>query len=474
MTMRHRLAFWATLGFIAFAAQSFMTLHAKEPQKADPVSAASDGKPLLVIIAPQQFEKELAPFIEHKQKELTVEVAYLETILAQNQGADDPEKLKHFLYQAWRERHAHYVLLVGDAEVMPVRYMVLDRVTPAAFDYSFYPSDLYYANVAKDDGSFDDWNAQKDGFHAQYFGEVRGEKNKNDPINFDQIHYKPELALGRWPVNTPEEVRTVVAKTIGFENRVVAQPPSACRAAMICNSGWIDARGAMNQQAEWLPKGWKIEKRYYADAGVPTTTPLPDHQEVLCLLNSGVDLMLHAGHGDGGQWEQSLHLRDFDKIKNADHLPIMMSIGCDTARFATLPPYEPYLDVNGVEHKGTYVGEVFDAPPPPSVPYSKGKYNPTGLGKQMLRGGPNGAVAYIGCNTGGQPCGLTLMNGFTKAWGQSPSARLGDCWKDAVAYYYDQEHLDTIKPDPGWYPASIFFQSMKFMVYGDPSLRLPH
>ena len=109
---------------------------------------------------------------------------------------------------------------------MPVRYMVLDRVTPAAFDYSFYPCDLYYADVAKDDGSFDDWNAQKDGFHAQYFGEVRGEKNKNDPINYDQIHYRPELALGRWPVNTPEEVRTVVAKTIGFENRIAAQPPS--------------------------------------------------------------------------------------------------------------------------------------------------------------------------------------------------------------------------------------------------------
>ena len=222
----------------------------------------------LLIVTPQQFEKELAPFVEHKQKELTVEVAILENILAQSQGVDDPEKLKHFLYQAWHERHAHYVLLVGDSEVMPVRYMVLDRVTPAAFDYSFYPCDLYYADVAKEDGSFDDWNAQKDGFHAQYFGEVRGEKNKNDPINYDQIHYRPELAVGRWPVNTPEEVRTVVAKTIGFENRIAAQPPSECRAALICNSGWIDARGAMDREAESLPKGWKIEKRYYADPGV--------------------------------------------------------------------------------------------------------------------------------------------------------------------------------------------------------------
>jgi hypothetical protein len=74
-------------------------------------------------------------------------------------------------------------LLVGDADLVPVRYMVLDRVTPHAFDYAFYPSDVYYADVARRDGSFDDWNARKDGFHANYFGEVRGEKNKTDAIN---------------------------------------------------------------------------------------------------------------------------------------------------------------------------------------------------------------------------------------------------------------------------------------------------
>ena len=93
-----------------------------------------------------------------------MESAVLEDVLAQSPGVDDPEKLKRFLYQAWHERQVHYVLLVGDSEVMPVRYMVLDRVEPPAFDYAFYPCDLYYADVAKDDGSFDDWNANKEGF----------------------------------------------------------------------------------------------------------------------------------------------------------------------------------------------------------------------------------------------------------------------------------------------------------------------
>ena len=431
-------------------------------------------KPLLVIVTPRQFMSELEPFVEHKQKELSVEVAELETILSQSQGVDDPEKLKYFLYEAWRQRQARYVLLVGDADVVPVRYMVLDRVTPTAYDYSMYPSDLYYGDVAREDGSFDDWNAQKDDFHALYFGEVRGEKNKNDPINFDQVHYKPELAFGRWPVSTSEGVRIVASKTMEFENRIASRSSSDFRAAFICNSGWVDTRRAMDREADTLPDTWIIEKRYFSDSRRDPNTPPPNHEEILKLLNDGVDLMLHSGHGLGDRWEQSLHLRDYSKIQNSHYLPVVLSIGCETARFTTLPPYEPYLDVNGGEHAGTDAGEVFDAPPPPPKTYSEGKYKLESLGKMLVAGGPNGAVAYIGCNTGGQPCALTLMDGFTQNWGQSPTARLGDCWKEAVSYYYDQQGLDTIQPDEGWYPASIFFQAMKYMVYGDPSLRLPH
>ncbi len=38
---------------------------------------------------------------------------------------------------------------------------------------------------------------------------------------------------------------------------------------------------------------------------------------------------------------------------------------------------------------------------------------------------------------------------------------------------YEKEHLATLKPDSGWYPPSIFFQGMKFMLFGDPSLKVP-
>ncbi|MBL9141945.1 MAG: hypothetical protein JNK53_08775, partial [Phycisphaerae bacterium] len=444
------------------------------------------SQPGLIVVAPEALLPALEDFVAFKRTLLPTTLVSLEASIAANEGCDDAEKLKRALYAAWKDKGVRYALLVGDVDVLPVRYMVLDRVTTEAFDYSFYPSDLYYADLARQDGSFDDWNARKDGFHAGYFGEVRGEKNKRDPINFDQVDYRPDIAVGRWPVNTLEETKRVAAKSIAHERRVLDGTHPALRAAsFIAVGGWVDARGLMNTLAARLPAGWTAAKRYYADplADPPADPPAatapaeaairpPTHAELIALLNSGTALVLHAGHGNDDSWDQCLSMAHLDRLHNEDRLPIMISAGCSTAACASLGPYTPYTDTRGVDHKGTNNGEVFHEPPPPAAPYQRGAMNATGLGEQLLRRGDGGAVAYIGCNTGSQPCGLTLLEGFVGALRASPTPRLGDCWNSAVSSYYDAHGLARIQPSESWYPASIFFQCMKFMVFGDPSLRL--
>ena len=163
---------------------------------------------------------------------------------------------------------------------LPVRYMVLDRVTPAAYDYAFYPSDLYYADVARRDGSFDDWNARKDGFHGSYFGEVRGEKNKKDPINFDQIDYRPELAVGRWPVDSVAEVKLVAEKTDGTGSSECggqrarlhgARHSSMFRAGSMPADRWTDG-------LHELPKGWKMLEALWRRPEAQAAERTPSHQ----------------------------------------------------------------------------------------------------------------------------------------------------------------------------------------------------
>ncbi len=357
---------------------------------------------------------------------------------------------------------------------MPVRYMVLDRNTPAAFNYAFYPSDLYYADLARQDGSFDDWNARKDGFHRGYFGEVRGEHNKKDPINYDAIDYRPEIAVGRWPVSTADEVKTTAAKTMTYEKSVRdGTHPGLRRAELFHPGGWVDARGRLDDLSRKLPAGWTADRYFFGDGNVKFRTSPPDEKAVVAALNEGAALAVHVGHGSETVWAGCFSTGSLAKLKNADRLPVMLSVGCSTAYFAPLPPYGAYVDVDGKGHAGTDAGEVFKAPPPPPSPYQKGKYNPTGLGERLLKGGPDGAVVYIGCDTGSQPCALTLLDGFMAALRGSEHPVVGDCWARAVRYYYDKEDLAHLKPNDDWYPPSIFFQAMKYMYFGDPTLPFP-
>lgn len=441
------------------------------PLAADEPAVRADP---LVVVAPRAFLPALAGFVAHKRKTLPVEIAVLEEVL-QGPGVDDPEKLKRYLYAAWRARSLRYCLLVGDAGVLPVRYMTLDRNTAAAFDTAFYPSDLYYADLAKEDGAFDDWNARKDGWHAGYFGEVHGEHFKDPPINFDAVDYRPELAVGRWPVRTPEELGVVAGKSIAFEEALAAPAPPAWRgkAVFVAGGGWVDARPLLGRLAEELKERVAVDCLFYRDEGEKGDGPLPTEAELVQRLKTGVGFVFHAGHGVDDGWHGCLSSTDLDALADQPAPAIFFSAGCGTALFATLPPYEPYLDVAGAEHPGTNAGEVFSAPPPFPAPYQDGKFDRTGLGEKLLRNGPHGAVAYFGCNTGSQPCSLTLMEGFLQALAHDRSARLGDLWCAAVAHYWDAEHLATLTPTPDWYPASIFFQGMKFMLFGDPSLRVP-
>ncbi len=442
-----------------------------------PASRATDSSDSsarrLLIVAPERFHELLNDFARHKQAILPTDLVSLEQILRDSPGTDDPERLKRYIYQQWRDHQLRYILLVGDADVMPVRYMVLDRVTKPAYDYAFYPSDLYYSDLAKADGSFDDWNANQDSFHAGYYGEVRGEKNKEDPMNYDQVDYRPDVAVGRWPASTEAEVKLLADKTMAYESGLLRQSKAgANRAAVFMVAGWVDARNELNEFAQRLSRDWSVEKRFYADQNQSFDTPPPDETQLLKLLNDGVGLVIHAGHGNDNAWEQCFVLSSFDRLRNADRLPVMISAGCSTAICASLGPYQAYLDVHGKEHAGTDQGEVFDAPPPPPAPYQTGRFNPTGLGEQLLRRSRDGAVAYIGCNTGSQPCALSLVDGFTRALAADRTARLGDCWTSAVTFYVEQQRLDQLLPTESWYPASIFFQGMKFMLFGDPTLPL--
>lgn len=439
---------------------ALLSLLSCAPQNAAPAPAAA----ALVVVAPQAFVAELEPYLAHRRAELSVALVALEQLRDEvdlAQCVDLAEALKRALYARWRERGMRYVLLVGDADRLPVRYMMLDRVHEPAFDVAFYGSDLYYGDLARADGSFDDWNARRDDFHAGYFGEVHGEHHKDGPINCDAIDYRPEVGVGRWPVSTVEELRALVVKSLAHERS--ADGVRERRAALLHVPGWVDATGVLDGVAQALP-AWQIVRHGYGEGAAGH-----DAAPVVATWRRGLDLLLHSGHGSPDGYDQSLGRGSLAELAEAPRLPIVLSAGCSTAYFATLPPYEDYVDVAGVRHQGTNAGERFTAPPPPPVCLQPADLDRHGFGEQLVLG-KGGAIAYFGCNTGGQPCGLTLVAEFARAIGTGEAERLGDAWRLAVVRYHAKERLAELQPDAGWYPPSIFFQAMKYPLFGDPSL----
>jgi hypothetical protein len=414
-------------------------------------------KPRLVAIAPLEWLPALGPWVDARKQDFEVEAVALEDVLATNEGRDAPERIKRYLWRGWKERGLRYALLVGDADTFPFRFMVLDRCTEQAFDTAFYPSDLYYGDVARDDKSFDDWNGKTDAHHAAYFGEVQGEKVKEPPINLDGISYVPEVAVGRWPVSNATDLAAVVAKTVAWDPAKRER-----RALLVHQDGWVDASARVGSWGDSLAgAGWSVERQIH-----PTTAPTP--ASVLAALRKGVVLALHSGHGEAWGWHNCLGPAEEKALADAPPA-ILASAGCGTAVVTVQPPYEAYLDVHGVLHKGTNSGEVFSAPPAPPSPLQPGRLERSSIAERLLREPRGGAIAYIGCTTGAQPCALTLIEGLAL----SREKRLGDAWNSALARYWREERLAELTPTADWYPPSIFFQGMKFILLGDPSLPLP-
>jgi formylglycine-generating enzyme required for sulfatase activity/WD40 repeat protein len=431
------------------------------------------GQKLLVVVAKGDHDV-LQPFVAHKEKLLPTELVALQVILKESTGADDAEKLKRYLYRRWQNNNVGYVLLVGDAERIPVRFAAINDGGKGAGSWTFAPSDLYFADLAKRDGSFEDWNAKKDQFHADYYGELMGFDGK-DPINADQIDYLPEIAVGRWPVHTRTQLQMVVAKTIRYEKHVLADDlPVAHRTAFVNGPGLADVRGQMTDWAKKLEVVTSAQptRLLYKDAGRDDKTPPPSVEEVEKALNGGVGMIFHVGHGTETRWDGCLDLGRLRRVHNAALAPVMFSIGCSTARYAPGAPGNPYVDIHGKAHRGTDAKESFKGPAPPPANYQRGKYDRSSLGVEFVRRGPNGAVAYIGCDTGSQGCAWPMMGGFVEYIASHESPRLGDAWNEALTKYYWDMGLRTIKPQD-WVNVAIFHQGMKFQLFGDPSMQLP-
>ena len=426
----------------------------------------------LLIAAPREFIESLKSLRVHKDSTgVVTRLLSLEEIYQAYLGRDEAEQVKHCLASYETHHHLRYAMLVGDCDKFPVRYAKGDRYPSGPDDPThntgFCPTDLYYADLFEADGSFGDWDRNGNG----YFAELQG-GSVAGKLNIEDIDLRPDIAVGRIPASTVDEVETYVSKVIRYE--LGAHGSTWVKdALLIATTNWVaDACKTQDYIAEHYLGDFIVHKLY--EAGNPCeATEIPNSDTINALLNQGVGLVSYVGHAgpDCLQIPDGLYcIADLARLSNSDRLPVMFAAGCSTSYFATEPPTQPYMDINGTYHVGTEKGEVFpETPPQPAC--IQIRTNPESLGEHITVKMSAGAIGFVGSQTGAQPYSIDLNKFFFKAI-HAEGRTLGEMWNYMLHEYYDA-HVPPLNVDPpDWTKVAEFHQPWKFFLFGDPSLRL--
>ena len=426
--------------------------------------------PDFLIITPQEFVTALAPLIEHKNKiAMPTTLLTLEFIKENYMGKDMPEKIKRAIVDYQEEYKIAYVMLVGDSDKFPIRYI---RAINTEWDTRYYPSDLYYADLYDKYGNFDDWDSDNDGFYGttDFSGQGEGENNS---VNVDKINLKPDVSVARVPASTEQEVTNYVNKIIQYEFN--AWKSDWRKEALIISDyedfdHEEDATKAVNSLTNFSVNKffWSAEEPYQSMEYTERVT------EIANFINQGLGYIRHGGHGDPWSMTGGFAISDMNQLTNTQKLPIIFTNACLTADFhfgyawqvGWQNAEEQYLTVDGKDFDGR---KIYKAIRPMPADIQPAKYDYNSLMEAFLVQHEEGAIAYMGSVAKSEHGGKHLQQYFTEnlnSFVNYSSTTLGSLWINSMYTFMENEAYSGM----GDYYA--YLSQHKVMLFGDPSLRI--
>ncbi len=436
-----------------------------------------ETKSSLLIITPSEFRPIMVPLAAHKSSSgmpaniITIEAISMDPRFSNSR--DLPEKIKKAIAYANQHYDTAYVMLVGDSDKFPVRYC---RHLPSEQHFGFgefyFPADLYYADLYRvQNGTqvFDDWDENGNG----YIGEMSNDGATCDEFLIDQVDSLPDVAVGRVPVSNSEELQNYVEKVIRYENDY---HPSWFFKTLLLTGDYPGDENTNDWIADNTLSGFTKTKYYFSqhhdDPGYI--------QQITNLWNSGFGFVSYLGHGGRCQLDSYYVCRYVLDLTNREQLPVVFAAACYTAQFHTLEG--KYLSKDGREPPEN----GWPSPAPEPAALQPENYDVNSCAEHLTVRRPVGAIAYIGSYTGSQGWGLDLAKNFFESYDNLASSSepviLGDMWNQALINYYYENVLDIAtgecltsghySDDGYWIPQTIYHHMRKFMLFGDPSLRL--
>lgn len=259
-----------------------------------------------IIIAHGSLRQAVEPLAQHRQSTglsvLTTDVQDVYDEFAF--GRAEPSAIKRFLrfaYEQYRRPAPRFVLLVGDA----------------SYDYRGHLGALL--NLVPTHMS-----------RTRHIGQSACDQWF---VCVDGDDWIPELAIGRIPARSPEDVATIVRKILTQETSPPAGPWQRHAIFVADDNEALFARICDAAAAAYERQGWSSEKLYLEKGGANA----PElGQNLVAVLNEGCRFVVYVGHAtlDGWAHERMLTMAQTEQLANGDKLPVIVSLSCLDGFFA--------------------------------------------------------------------------------------------------------------------------------------------
>jgi hypothetical protein len=248
----------------------------------------------MLIITTEQLAPALIPLVEARQAQgLTAVVVPIEEIYDSfGFGRPSPQSITEFARYAvenWTEPKPAYLFLVGEA----------------TYDYRGYlgdgPHNLVPSLMIP----------------VSYSGETVSDTRLAD-IDGD---FRPDLAVGRWPVDSPEAVSALIERTLAYENG-----QAVGRIIFTADGTSTEFSGVSDRVLESSNLDQETAEKLYGATAAELTTA----------WNQGAWLVNYTGHGSLDRWGQQdvFSAEAVSGLHSSGPPPIVMQLTCLTGFFA--------------------------------------------------------------------------------------------------------------------------------------------
>jgi len=280
----------------------------------------------LLIIAPDKWLDELETFKLHKESHgIRTLLMGLDEIYSKYFGKDEQEDIKYAIKDALDRYGIKYVLLVGDAKEVPVRYSY-------AYDgeETRFASDLYYADIYDSSSQFSTWDTNGNGYYGEY--DHNGQK--------DDVDGYPDVYVGRVACSSDTDVKNVIQKIMNYEN-IASGAEWMNRAVAFAgdthkdNNGVYEGEIIKEKGFSYLPS---FNREYiFTSQGTQSKASIKEK------FNEGGALFNFEGHGNRVSWAThppgdfdtwlGFDITDVSSFSNGEKTPVVILSACETGQF---------------------------------------------------------------------------------------------------------------------------------------------